>query len=156
MHRSQTQKVLRCVVLSASCQGGMWSQTDSTAAAPLGCAVLHQEPRSAPVSRGLGPHGHLGHREKECTDLMMYRKSDEPHSKSQRCHWTAPGLRKPSPLQPFRPSTKLTETQCACPLAVRLHGGRVPSCYSPGCSTSSVTSAEVEEVSVRQDREQEG
>lgn len=49
-------------------------------AAPLGCAVLHREPRSAPVSLGLRPHSHLGHREKECADLMMYRKSEEPHN----------------------------------------------------------------------------
>ncbi|CAB1417296.1 unnamed protein product [Pleuronectes platessa] len=39
-----------------------------------------RETCSAPVSLGLGPHSHLGHREKECADLMMHRKSDEPHS----------------------------------------------------------------------------
>ncbi|KAK1903441.1 Basal cell adhesion molecule [Dissostichus eleginoides] len=32
------------------------------------------------LSLGPGPHSHLGHREKECADLMMYRKSEEPHS----------------------------------------------------------------------------
>lgn len=58
----------------------VWSWIHWSAAAPLGCAVLHREPRSAPVSLGLRPHSHLGHREKECADLMMYRKSDEPHS----------------------------------------------------------------------------
>lgn len=58
----------------------VWSWIPWSAAATLGCAVLHREPRSAPVSLGLRPHSHLGHREKECADLMMYRKSDEPHS----------------------------------------------------------------------------
>lgn len=57
----------------------VWSWIHWSAAAPLGCAVLHREPRSAPVSLGLRPHSHLGHREKECADLMMHRKSDEPH-----------------------------------------------------------------------------
>lgn len=60
--------------------GWMWSWMHWSAAAPLGCAVLHREPSSAPVSLGLRPHSHLGHREKECADLMMYRKSVEPHS----------------------------------------------------------------------------
>lgn len=58
----------------------VWSWIHWSAAAPLGCAVLHREPCSAPVSLGLRPHSHLGHREKECADLMMYRKSEEPHS----------------------------------------------------------------------------
>ncbi|KAK5861029.1 hypothetical protein PBY51_022457 [Eleginops maclovinus] len=48
---------------------------------PLPSAVLlNRAPRSYPESLGLGPHSHLGHREKECADLMMYRKSDAPHS----------------------------------------------------------------------------
>lgn len=34
----------------------------------------------------LRPHRHLGHRGKECADLMMHRKSAEPHS--YPCHWT--------------------------------------------------------------------
>lgn len=58
----------------------VWSEIHWTAAAPHGCVVLHREPCSAPVSLGLRLHSHLGHREKECADLMMYRKSDKPHS----------------------------------------------------------------------------
>lgn len=78
--------------MSASCHGGMWhgcsteldalvcSCSSVLCAAPLGCTVLHREQCSAPVNLGLRPHSHLGHREKECADLMIYRKSDEPHS----------------------------------------------------------------------------
>lgn len=100
--------MLRCIVLTASCHGGMWygcgvqldllvcSCCPMLCVAPLGCAVLHRE-TSAPVSLGLRPRSHLAHREKECADLMMYRKSDEPHRDPR----TAIGRQhasKPSPL----------------------------------------------------------
>ena len=127
-----------------------------SAAARLGCAVLHREPCSAPLSLGLRPHSHLGHREKECADLMMYRKSDEPHNDpgaaiGRHCASESPAH---SELEP--PYKRHVETYYVGPLTISLHGDMLCTATLLGCSTSPVTSAEVEEVSARQDREQEG
>lgn len=118
-------------------------------AAPLGCAVLHRE-TSAPVSLGLRPHSHLSHREKECADLMMCRKSAEPHRDPR----TAIGRwcdSKPGPLWTQAPYKRHVETPYVELLWLTLRGDAL--CSALGCSTSRVTSAEVEEVSARQDRE---
>lgn len=124
--------MLRCIKLWAICHGGMWygcgieldllvcSCSSTLCAAPLGCAVLHRE-TSAPVSLGLRPHSHLSHREKECADLMMYRKSDKPHRDPR----TAIGQQydsKPSLLWTRAPYKRLVETQYVEPLRFCLHG----------------------------------
>lgn len=87
--------------------------------APLGCAVLHQE-TSAPVSLGLRPLSHLGHREKECADLMMYRKS-ENHTGIPELPLDGSVTQNPahSELQPH--TKRRVETQYADPLRVSLH-----------------------------------
>lgn len=160
-------KVLRCIVLSVSCHGGMWhgcsteleslvcSCSSVSCTAPLGCAVLHREPRSASVSLGLRPHSHLGHREKECADLMMYRKSVEPHSDPSAAigRHCAP---KAQPTLNSSPVQKACGNPVCGPTRYPFARGHVLCCYTPGCSTFSVTSAEVGEVSARQDREQKG
>lgn len=122
---------------------------------PLAVHCSTASTRSATVILGLRPHNRLGHREKECAGLMTHRKSDEPHSKpspaiGQRC---APKA---------RPTVKWSSVQKACGITVcgatqsRLAQGHVPCCSALGCSSSPVTSAEVGEVSVKQDREQKG
>lgn len=111
---------------------------------------------SATVTLGLGPHNRLGHRGKECTDLMTPRISDKPHNKpspaiGQRC---APKA---------RPTVNWSSVQKACgnpvcvqPLRVALLRNTPRAVSLWGCSSSPVTSAEVGEVSARQDREQKG
>lgn len=105
----------------------VWCWIRWSAAAPL-CNVLlplavlcSTETRSAPVSLGLRPHGHLGHREKECADLMMYRKSEEPHRDpgaaiGQRCASESPAH---SGLEPR--TKRHVETQYVDPLRASLH-----------------------------------
>lgn len=134
----------------------VWSWIPWSAAAPLGCAVLHREPRSAPVSLGLRPHSHLGHREKECADLMMYRKSDEPHSVPSAAIGQHSASESPAHSELRPPYKRHEETWYAGPLTIKFAWGHALRCYALSCSTSPVTSTEVEEVSARQDREQEG
>lgn len=90
-------------------------------AAPLGCAVLHRETRSAPMSLGLRPHSHLGHREKECADLMMYRKSEEPHRDPRAAIGRHCASGKPSPLWTWASYKRHVETHYVDPLRISLH-----------------------------------
>lgn len=104
----------------------VWSWIHWSAAAPLGCAVLHREPRSASVSLGLRPHSHLGHREKECADLMMYRKSDKPHSEpsaaiGRHCTSESPPTLNSSPLQKACGNIVCGSTHNQCALGHVLH-----------------------------------
>lgn len=135
LNSSWTKKMLKCIALRASCHGGMWHGCgtqlhllvcccscccSTLCVAPLGCAVLHRE-TSPPVSLGLRPCSHLAHREKECADLMMYRKSDEPHRDPK----TAIGWQrdsKPSPLWTPAPHKRHVETQYVELLRISLHG----------------------------------
>ncbi|KAI4805838.1 hypothetical protein KUCAC02_010434, partial [Chaenocephalus aceratus] len=87
------------------------------------------EPRSAPESLGPGPHSHLGHREKECADLMMYRKSEKPHGDPGAAIGRHSSSESPAHFE----------------LESRTKGMQ-----------NEITSAEVEEVPARQDTEQEG
>lgn len=144
----------RCTVLCSSSRAGMWMELNSVAAALLGCAVLCREPCSGAVSLGLKPYNHLGHRGKECTDLMMHRKSAKPHSSpgaaiGQHCASLRPAHQDP-PQSLWTHSIRI-HSQCVC-----MHGGLFCTAMLFGCSSSSVTTAEVEEVSARQDTEQEG
>lgn len=84
---------------------GLWYEVRSTGLQLLSLAALcsSESSRSAPVSLGLGPRRHLGHREKECGDLMMYRKSEEPHKDpaaaiGQRCASESPAHSDPPAL----------------------------------------------------------
>ncbi len=104
----------------------VWSWMHWSAAAPRGCAVLHREPRSASVSMGLRPHSHLGHREKECADLMMYRKSDKPHSDpaaaiGRRCVSESPPSLNSSPLQKVCGNIVCGSTHGQCAQGLALH-----------------------------------
>lgn len=90
-----------CIVLSASCHGGCG------VAVVCSCSSVLRSAPLAELHRELGDsHRHLGHREKECTDLMMYRKSEEPHNNPRAaigrplCSW------KPSPLWTGAPYKK--------------------------------------------------
>lgn len=100
----------------------VWSWIHWSAAAPFGCAVLHREPCSAPVSLGLRPHSHLGHREKECADLMMYRKSDEPHSDPSAAIGRDCASESPAHSELGPPYKRRVETQYVDPLTISLHG----------------------------------
>lgn len=138
------------MLLSVSCYAEKW----------CGCSSEpdpQRAPRSAatPVSLLLRPHSHLGHREKECADLMMYRKSVKPHGDPSPAigrRWASEKARPTVNQSPWY--KKHVETQYVDPLTVCLHWDMF--CYALCCSTSPVASAEVEEVLARQDREQKG
>lgn len=99
---------------------------------PWLCCAPQREPRSAPVSLGLRPHSHLGHREKECADLMMYRKSDEPHSDPGAAIGRHCSSEKPSPLWTRAPYKRHVEPEYVDPLTISLHGDAVLRCYALG------------------------
>lgn len=95
-------------------------------------------------------HSHLGHREKECADLMMYRKSEEPHNDpsaaiGRLCACESPAHSEP---EPHREKT-CRNTECGSTQDQLAH--RTCSVLSAR-STSPVTSEEVQEVSPRQDK----
>lgn len=94
---------------------------------------------------------------KECTGLMTRRKSDKPHSHPSASigqHWASE-----SPAH-SQPRSGLCQKACGNIVSAFTHvpfaWEHVLHCCSLRCSTSPVTSAEVAEVSARQDTEQEG
>lgn len=143
---------------------GLWCGAGCTGVQLLPWALLRRDPRSAPESLGPGPHSHLGHWDEECADLMMHRKSEEPHSDPGPAIGQLCASEKPGPLRTGPPHL-CTKAMWRHSVWMGLHWRRVllsppppplSAAASLGCSTSAVTSAEVEEVSEREDREQEG
>lgn len=92
---------------------------------------------------------------KECTGLMTRRKSDKPHSHPSASigwHWASesPAHSQPPAFDKARGDMVSAFTHVPFAWEHVLH------CRSLRCSTSSVTSTEIAEVSARQDTEQEG
>lgn len=159
--------MLRFIVLSTSCQEGMWHGCDMEldslvcscssvlcASSPLLCSAPQRALLCLCVSgpRAPQPPGPQG---EGMVDLMMYRKSEDPHGDpsaaiGQHCALEAQPTVNSSPVQKACGNTVCGPTQNS--FAQR----HVLCCYTLGCSTSPVTSAEVREVSARQDREQKG
>lgn len=92
---------------------------------------------------------------KECTGLMTRRKSDKPHSHPSASigqHWASESPAHSQPPAFDKTCGNIGSAFTHVPFAWE----HVLHCRSLRCSTSSVTSAEVAEVSARQDTEQEG
>lgn len=131
-----------------------WSAPLCYVLLPLCCAP-QRETRSAPASWGLGPHSHLGHREKECADLMMYRKSDEPHSDPGAAIGGHRASASPahSGLEP-RTKGMWKPTQYVDPLRIRLHSDTF--CAATLAVVPQSPLQRLRRFAARQDREQEG
>lgn len=153
----ETQKALGSLKCFLSPRDATWLCRSSSRLQLLSLAVLSSTERLVLLLRvwALSPTATYTTGKKECTGLMTRRKSDKPHSHPSASigqHWASESPAHSQPPAFDKACRNIVSAFTHVPFA----GKHVLHCCSLRCSTSSVTSAEVVEVSARQDTEQEG